>query len=62
MRNSMLLATIIFFVPVYYLAKPVLGVHAIWLAMTTFMVVRGLTLSFMAPKHIFKKLKTAGVS
>ncbi|MEO1023027.1 MAG: MATE family efflux transporter, partial [Bacteroidota bacterium] len=44
MRNSMLIATILFFVPCYYLAVPYVGVHALWLAMTAIMVVRGVTL------------------
>jgi MATE family multidrug resistance protein len=55
MRNSMLIATILFFVPVYYLVEPYAGNHALWIAMTTFMVVRGLTLTFYARKELFLK-------
>ncbi len=55
MRNSMLLSTILFFVPVYLIFEPKIGNHALWLAMTVFMVVRGLTLTWLAPKHIFQK-------
>lgn len=54
MRNSMLIATAVVFLPVYFIAVPYLGNHAIWLAMTSFMIARGVTLSFFAPKHIFK--------
>jgi len=31
-----------------------LGNHAIWLAMTLFMLARGATLTFYAPKHILR--------
>jgi len=55
MRNSTVVATIIIFLPAYYLAKPVLGNHGLWLAMTIFMFTRGLTLSIMARKHIFNR-------
>lgn len=53
MRNSMLIATILFFIPVYYISEPYVGIHALWLAMTTFMVIRGITLSLYAPTRIF---------
>ena len=58
MRNSMLIATILFFVPVYYIAEPYVGVHALWLSMATFMIIRGVTLSFWARTQIFKPLLT----
>jgi MATE family multidrug resistance protein len=54
MRNSMLIATAVVFLPVYFLSVPYLGNHAIWLAMVSFMLARGLTLSFFAPKHVLK--------
>lgn len=57
MRNSMLIATVLFFVPVYYLTVPLVGVHALWLSMTVFMLVRGITLTFWAPSKIFKNIK-----
>ena len=57
MRNSMLIATVVVFLPAYFLAVPYLGNHAIWLAMVLFMVARGITLSFFAPKHIFASIK-----
>lgn len=55
MRNSMLIATILFFVPVYYVMEPLVGVHALWMAMTAFMVARGITLTVWAPTQIFNK-------
>ena len=54
MRNSMIVATLLFFLPAYFIGKPFIGNHAIWLAMTLFMVGRGVTLTFYAPKYIFK--------
>ncbi|MAC06284.1 MAG: MATE family efflux transporter [Balneola sp.] len=57
MRNSMLIATIIFFVPVYYLVKPFAGNHALWIAMTSFMVIRGVTLTLFAKKELFLKFQ-----
>lgn len=59
MRNSMLIATILFFVPVYYLVKPYIGEHALWIAMTSFMVMRGVTLTLFARKELFLKIKSA---
>ncbi len=56
MRNSMLFATILVFVPVFYLTVESLGVHALWLAMISFMIARGIALSLLAPKHIFNTM------
>lgn len=53
MRNSMLIATLLVFIPVYYLTRDVIGVHALWLSMTAFMVARGITLTMLAKKHIY---------
>lgn len=53
MRNSMLISTILFFLPVYYLTEPWIGYHALWLSMTTFMLVRGVTLSLYARIELF---------
>lgn len=54
MRNSMLFATLLVFIPVYYLTCEEVGVHALWLSMLAFMVARGITLTILAPRHIFK--------
>lgn len=56
MRNSMLFATILVFVPVFYFTVETLGVHALWLAMISFMIARGIALSLLAPKHIFNTM------
>ena len=54
MRNSMLISLLLFFLPVYYLTVDSYGNHSLWLAMILFMAARGITLSFYAPKYIFR--------
>src|SRR5699024_3565850 len=53
MRNSMIIATLAVFLPAYFIGTPYLGNHAIWLAMTLFMLARGATLTVYAPRYIF---------
>lgn len=53
MRNSMLIATLLVFVPVYFISEPFAGIHALWMAMTAFMVARGVILSAYARSRIF---------
>jgi multidrug resistance protein, MATE family len=53
MLLSMVLATLVFFLPIYYLTHGSLGNHSLWLAMTGFMAVRGITLTLYAKKAIF---------
>lgn len=55
MRDSMIIATLVVFLPTYGVGVYYLGNHALWLAMTLFMIARGATLSFYAPKHILKR-------
>ncbi len=62
MRNSMLIATLLVFIPVYYLSFDLVGVHALWLSMIAFMVARGVALTILAPKHIFKSSTFKGVT
>ncbi len=52
MRNSMLFCTVLVFLPVYFLLKDALGNHSLWLALTVFMVMRGVTLTLYARKYI----------
>jgi multidrug resistance protein, MATE family len=53
MLISMVLATLVFFLPIYYLTLGSLGNHSLWLAMSGFMAVRGITLTLYAKKAIF---------
>lgn len=52
MRDSMIIATAGIFLPTYGLGVYYVGNHALWLALTLFMVARGLALTFYAPKYI----------
>lgn len=54
MRNSMIIATLLVFLPVYGIGVFYLGNHALWMAMTLFMIARGAALSLFAPKYIFR--------
>ncbi len=54
MRNSMIIAVILFFMPIYYWVLPNYPSHAIWAAMMGFMFARGLVLSLFAPKLFYK--------
>lgn len=58
MRNSMLFSVLAIYLPVYYAGFPVWENHALWLAMCSFMIFRGITLSLYAPRAIFYPLKT----
>lgn len=53
MRNTMLLALFVFFLPLYYISVPSLGNNGMWLALLLFMAVRGISLTLLAKKHIF---------
>jgi len=48
---SMIISTLLIFLPAFYLSKGYLGDHSIWFALTAFMLIRGLTLSLFR-KHI----------
>ncbi len=52
MRNSMILCTFVVFLPTYLLLRDTLGNHALWLALTLFMVMRGVTLAWYARRYI----------
>lgn len=56
MRNTMLLATLGVFLPVFYLVFPSWQNHGLWLAMTVFMGVRSLFLGGLAARSIYGKL------
>lgn len=54
MRNMMLLSTLGVFLPVYALFVRFIGNHGLWLALMLFMIARGLSLTLISKKHIFK--------
>lgn len=54
MRDSMIIATLVVFLPTYAIGVHYIGNHALWLGMTLFMLARGATLTYFAPQHILK--------
>jgi MATE family multidrug resistance protein len=54
MRNTMLIATLLIFLPAYYLTVPHIGNHALWLAMNAFMLARAVLLWGMAGRRIYR--------
>lgn len=53
MRNSMLIITTVIFLPAFYLLRPYLGNHGLWLSMMVFMGARGIFLTAWAKKSVF---------
>ncbi len=51
MRNAMILSTLLFFSAVYLLIP--FGNHGLWGALTLLLVVRGVSLTVLAPKYLF---------
>ncbi len=54
MRNAMLFVTLAVYLPTYYLTRETLGNHGLWLSLTFFMFMRGVTLTLLSKKYIFK--------
>jgi MATE family multidrug resistance protein len=57
MRNTLLIATFLFFVPAYYFLNPVLGNHALWLGMLLFMFMRGAVQTILYKRAILRPLQ-----
>lgn len=53
MRNTLITATFLVFLPLFFLLKPVWGNHGLWLAFTGFMVTRGIMLGVYANSYVF---------
>ena len=56
MRNTMLIATILVFVPVYFLSRGALLNHGLWLALILFLAARGAGQTVLAKKSIYSRL------
>lgn len=56
MRNSMPISTLLVFFPAFYLTVNYIGNHALWLAMTLYMITRGITLAVYLP-GLFRKIE-----
>ncbi|MGQ8335913.1 MATE family efflux transporter [Sunxiuqinia sp. A32] len=50
MRNTMIGASMLVFLPSYFLLQPIIGNHALWLAMMLFMLSRGVFQTFLFSK------------
>ena len=57
MRNTMIVATLLVFLPLNYLLAGPMGNHGLWLALMVFMLARGVIMTVYAPKAIFAGLK-----
>jgi multidrug resistance protein, MATE family len=53
LRNAMLISLFVIYLPTFYLGYPHIGVHALWLSMSLFMLSRGLILWFFFRRKIF---------
>jgi len=53
MRNTMIFATVLVFVPVFFLTRNSMENHGLWLALILFLVARGAGQAVMAKKEIF---------
>ncbi len=53
MRNTMIAATFLIFLPAYYLSLPIIGSHSLWLSLHLFMVSRGILLWWLKEKAIY---------
>ncbi len=51
-RNTMIISTIIVFLPCWYFLMPVLGNHGLWISFFAFMITRGISMTLMAKKNI----------
>ena len=54
MRNTMFLATFLLFLPAFFILEPIFGNHGLWLAMMLFLASRGILLTLLAKKSIFR--------
>ncbi|MCF6171845.1 MAG: MATE family efflux transporter [Bacteroidales bacterium] len=53
MRNSMIIAAFLLFLPAYYLSLPLIGGHSLWLALHFFMISRGVLMWWLRKKAVY---------
>ncbi len=56
-RNTMLFASLLVFLPAWSLLMPIYGNHGLWIAFLLFMLARGVSMSLMARNAIFKPVE-----
>ncbi len=49
-RNTMIIASLIVFLPAWHFLMPIYGNHGLWIAFLLFMVARGVSMTVMAPR------------
>ena len=53
-RNTMIISSIIVFLPLWYLLMPLYGNHGLWIAFLGFMLARGISMTLSAKKNILQ--------
>lgn len=59
MRNAIFVATAVFFI-LFYLLNPIYGVHALWVAFLSFLILRGLLQHVQVKPALYDKINIAG--
>jgi MATE family multidrug resistance protein len=54
MRNTMILSSLLIFLPAFYLLYPHWGNHGLWIALQLFMIARGLSMWALANQAVYK--------
>lgn len=54
MRNSMIISTVLVYLPLFFILQPLFGNHGLWVAFVAFLLSRGLYLHLISRKYIFK--------
>lgn len=53
-RNTMIISSILVFLPLWYVLVPIYNNHGLWIAFLGFMLARGISMTFFAKKHIIQ--------
>lgn len=56
-RNTMIIASLVVFVPLWYFLVPRFGNHGLWISFLSFMAARGMSMTMMAKKNILQPTK-----
>lgn len=56
-RNTMIISSILIFLPAWYFLVPRFENHGLWIAFLCFMIARGVAMTFMAKRNIIQSIK-----
>lgn len=56
-RNTMIISSILVFLPAWYFLTPIYENHGLWIAFLCFMIARGIAMTFMAKRNIIQSIK-----